>query len=86
MAEKGRQETRCDYYTLCWRQYLVTFMFGFCVWQRGHEVVFPELYPVPGGHTATANNANGIIHKNYERVAELSSILVLTRLYLALIV
>ena len=72
VAEKERRETRFDYYALCWRQYLVTFMLGICVWQRGHEVVFPELYPVPGGHTATANNSNGIVHKNYRPVAELS--------------
>ena len=72
VAEKGRRETRCDYYALCWRQYLVTFMFGIFVWQRGHEVVFPELYPVPGGHTVTANNAKGVIHKNYRPAAELS--------------
>ena len=45
-------------------------MFGICVWQRGHEVVFPELYPVPGGHTVTANNSNSIIHKNYRPAAD----------------
>ena len=72
LAKKRRRETRFDYYALCWRQYLVTFMFGICVWQRGHEVVFPELYSVPGSHTATANNSNGVVHKNYWPAAELS--------------
>ena len=31
VAENGRQETRFDYYALCWRQYLVHFMLGICV-------------------------------------------------------
>ena len=40
VAEKGRRETRFDYYALCWRQYLVPFMFGICVWQRAMKVYF----------------------------------------------
>ena len=65
VAENGRQETRFDYYTPCWRQYLVPFMLGICVWQRGHGVVFPEWYPVPGGYTVIANSSNSVVHSNY---------------------
>ena len=72
VAENGWWETRCDYYTLCWRQYLVPFTLGTCVWQRGDEVMFPELYPVPGNHTVIANSSNGIVHMNYQPAAGLS--------------
>ena len=58
--EGGKQ----DLTTTCWRQYLVPFMLGICVWQRGHEVVFPEWYPVPGDHTVIANSSNGVVHRN----------------------
>ena len=72
VAENGRWETRFDYYALCWRQYLVPFTLAICVWQRGHEVIFPKWYPVPGNHTAIANSSNDIVHKNYRPAAELS--------------
>ena len=86
VAENGRQETRLEYYALCWKQYLAHFTLGIAVWQRGHDVMFPEWYPVQGGHTAIANSSNGAVHKNYQQVAELSWILMPIPLYLALIV
>ena len=71
VAKNGRWETRFDYYTLCWRQYLVPFTLGICVWQRGHDVMFPVWYPVPDDHTVTTNSSNGVVHNNFRPVAEL---------------
>ena len=57
VAENGKQDIRLDCYALCWKQYLVIFMLGIVIWQRGHGVMFPEWYLVPGDHTVIARTA-----------------------------
>ena len=72
VAENGRQDTRFDCYALCSKQYLVPFTLDIVVCQRGHDVMFPEWYPVPGDHTVIASRSSSVVHKNYQQAAELS--------------
>ena len=72
VAENGKWDKRLDCYALCWKQYLVIFMLGIDTWQRGHDVMFPEWYLVPGDHTVIASSSNDPVHKNYQQVTGLS--------------
>ena len=72
VVESEKWDTRLDSYALCWKHYLVFFILGIVIWQRGHDLMFPEWYLVPGNHTIIASSSNGAIHKNYERAAGLS--------------
>ena len=72
VAESGKRDTRLDCYALCWKHYLVFFMLGIVIWQRGHDPMFPEWYLVPGDHTVMTSSSNGAIHKNYQQAAGLS--------------
>ena len=72
VAENGKWDARLDSNALCWKQYLESFMLGSVIWQRGHDVMFPQWYPGPGDHTVIASSSNGTVHKNYQQVAGLS--------------
>ena len=72
VAESGKRDTRPDWYALCCKHYLVFFMLGIAIWQRGHVLTFPEWYPVPGGHIVIASSSSGAIHKNYQQAAGLN--------------
>ena len=72
VAESGKRDTRLDWYALCWKPYLVFFMLGIVIWQRGHDLMFPKWYLVPGGHITIASSSNGAVHKNYKQAAGLN--------------
>ena len=63
VAENRKRDTRPDCYALCWKHYLVFFMLGIVIWQRGHDLMFPEWYLVPGDHIIIARSSNGAVHK-----------------------